>query len=87
MSKRKFYKTVITLEVLSEEPLEDVPLEYIVQQCDEGDFSGDWNITESQELTGKEMAQALVGQRSEPEFFNLDEDGNDLDAAEPGENP
>jgi len=41
-----------------------------------GDLSFDSNITE---LTGKQAATALLKQRSDPEFFGIDENGNPLE--------
>jgi len=39
MTDRKFYKTVISIEVLSEEPIsEGMELGTIVNQCIEGDY-------------------------------------------------
>ena len=33
----------------------------------------------SKTLTGKEMADASTSVRGEPEFFDLDDEGNDID--------
>jgi hypothetical protein len=40
MSKRKFYKTVFKVEVLSEEPLSDISISDVVYQITLGDCSG-----------------------------------------------
>ena len=79
MSKRKFYKTIIQLEVLSEYPIEDKTLGDINYEIDEGDCSGLYTTLVQDEICdGKEMAELLIKQGSEPEFFMLDENGNDL---------
>lgn len=76
---RKFYKTVFRVEVLSEdEPVGDLELDALHDLITNGDCSGEVNREEPVELTGAEAAAALLEQRSDPSFFNLDEDGTDL---------
>jgi len=80
MSTRKFYKTVIQLEVLSEEPINDcVSLEELSREIEGGDFSGQLETVSSKEVSGKKMAKLLLKQGSDTEFFMLDEDGNDIE--------
>jgi hypothetical protein len=75
MSK-KFYKTTIMVEVLSEEPLpNDMSLQDIAFGITDGDWSGHWEISEMKPLNGKETADALVAQGSDPSFFNLSDEG------------
>lgn len=80
MSKRKFFKTVFQIEVLSEDkPLNDVgSLHDIAYQIDEGDCSGVVKHIKSIRLTAEKAAKALIEQGSDPEFFQLDATGNDL---------
>jgi len=78
-SKRKFYKTVIRFEVLSEEPVEQVDLETLHYEVTEGRWSGRFLDTTEEILDGPQMAKALQEQSSDPEFFNLDSDGNDVE--------
>lgn len=78
-SRRTFYKRVITIEVLSEEPYEVEDLADIAHDIVHGHQSGAWSLGEHQEMSGPEMAKALVDQGSAPEFFRLDEHGNDLE--------
>ena len=82
MVKRKFYRAVFHYEVLSEEPIEDASLEDIDYECRDGHWSGQFLGVDRSELTGPEAAKALQAQGSEPEFFQLDEEGNDLDVDE-----
>lgn len=82
MTIRKFYKTNITLEVMSEEPV-DVSglyeLEEVVSRTITGDYSGRvLNCTE-EVLDGAQAARALIEQGSDPEFFQIDKDGNSPD--------
>jgi hypothetical protein len=74
-----FYKTVIQVEVLSEDqPVNDLDLKQIAHEIYEGDCVGASSIVSVKELTGQECADALHELGSEPEFFNLDDDGKDL---------
>lgn len=83
MTERKFYKTTITFEVLSEEPIGSVSLSDLEYMTTEGHCSGQFKDTIEQVLNGKEMADALTEQGSDTEFFELDEDGNDEYEYEP----
>lgn len=78
-STRKFYRTVITVEVLSEEPLDPtVSLADVESAITDGDCSGDVKFTASETLTGPQTADALMKQGSDPEFFRLTENGEDV---------
>lgn len=78
MTERKFYKTVIQVEVLSEEPLEYDTLEDIHEAITTGDCSGIHTVADHKEINGAECAELLKMHNSEPAFFNLDDYGNDL---------
>lgn len=74
-----FYKTIIQIEVLSEDkPVDDLDLRQISYEIYDGDCVGASSLISKQELTGKECANELYDLGSEPEFFNLDDDGNSL---------
>lgn len=75
----KFFKTTITIEILSEQKFNNTNLEDIAYAITEGDCSGKVEVTGYQELTSKEAAAALLAQGSDPEFFGLDENGKSLD--------
>lgn len=76
---RKFYKTTITLEVLSEDPVPDpIDIDSIAYEITDGGYSGYIRSMESEEVDGPKMAELLRSQFSEPGFFDLDEDGSDL---------
>lgn len=78
---RKYYKTLITIEVLSEEPLEDgVSAEDVLAEIDEGGWSGVVQFGDSMPMNGLEAATALLAQGSDPGFFMLDEDGNEVES-------
>lgn len=77
---KKYYKTVIQMEVLSEEPIGDADMQTILHQTTDGDWSGkNTTIVQDEALSGKQMADALREQGSDPEFFQLDEDGNEIE--------
>lgn len=79
MAREKFYKYVYQVVVLSEEPRHFDNLSEIDYQIKDGDCVGEVSLKEAKELTGPEMAEALSDVGSEPEFFQLDMDGNPLE--------
>jgi len=79
MTERKFYKTTYVFEVLSEEPIEDADLKDVLDECTAGCLSGDVKSQECVEVDGKTVAALLNDQRSDPGFFNIDDEGNDAD--------
>ena len=79
MSSRKFYRTVIQVEVLSEGPLTSTSLSDVAYAITDGDCSGKVEVQQIQEINGKRMAALLAGQSSDPGFFMLDDEGNDTE--------
>ncbi len=78
MTKRKFYKTRIVVEVLSEEPLsEDQELDSVHWGITNGDWSGTVKWSPPKVLNGAQAARALRSQGSDPGFFRLDDKGGD----------
>jgi hypothetical protein len=79
MTKRVFYKAKFVVEVLSEDPINPnmslIELEYSITN---GDMSGFYGLRESMELNGLACANELMEQGSDPEFFTIDADGNDI---------
>ena len=68
-----YYKTTIVFEVLHDVPLPDeLALADIVEETVNGQASGDVTSLETVEVSREEMAQLLMDQRSDPEFFVLD---------------
>lgn len=79
-SNRKFYKTVVTVTILSEDPVnQNIDLGGINHQITDGDWSGEVAMGESQKVTASEVAKLLEEQGSDPSFFGLDSEGNDVD--------
>jgi TRAP-type C4-dicarboxylate transport system substrate-binding protein len=77
MTNRKFYKTIIPLEILSEEPVGTREINHIIEEATNGSYS--MRVLPSQELglNGVEAAAALKEQGSDPSFFNLTDSGED----------
>lgn len=63
------YKTVYTIEVLSDEPLDNITLGDIEYEITEGHCSGVFREKSREELTEFQMAKALIRQGSDPEFL------------------
>jgi len=77
-SDRKFYKTTVTVTILSEEPISrGVELNDIAHQITLGDWSGEVDVGSPREVTARQVAALLKEQGSDPGFFTLDSDGND----------
>ena len=79
MSPRKFHRTLISVEVLSEDPIPDMPLEDIVSTMNNGDYVGTWDTVNQAEVNAKQAVQVLHALGSEPGFFNLTEEGRDAE--------
>ena len=81
-SKRKFYKTELKVIIVSEDPVpEDMSLSEIGHEGERGDYVVNSNRIASgnEQIDAKQAARVLLDTGSEPEFFNLTEDGEDLD--------
>ncbi|HLO91585.1 MAG TPA: hypothetical protein VK172_10520 [Lentimicrobium sp.] len=80
MAKKTIFRSVITLEVLSDEPIpDDISLSSIANECDNGSYSGitDYKVI-NQPVSGKRAVKLIHAQGSDPEFFMMDENGNDI---------
>jgi|APSaa5957512576_1039674.scaffolds.fasta_scaffold48596_3 hypothetical protein len=67
--EKKYYRTVIVLEVLSAESIQEMELLDIVNECNDGSFSGDTLTTDEHEVSEDQMATLLEMQRSSPDFL------------------
>jgi hypothetical protein len=78
MTERKFYRTVIHVEVLSEDPYTfSGNLVDVANDISTGDCSGIARTILEETCDGARMAQFLLAHGSDPEFFMLDDQGND----------
>ena len=79
--KKKIYRTIIQYEILSDEPYHDENLDEIVFECYEGSWSGNLGKTKvlNQELRGKKAIKFIKEQGSDPAFFGMDDQGNEIE--------
>ena len=86
MRKKILYRTVIEVEILSEEPLnpEDCDnLKTIDYEITEGSWSGKTETKKiNQKLKGIKAADATRRQGSSTDFFFMDKEGNDIEDPE-----
>ena len=68
----KFYKTVISLEILSEEPVENCSLSDIDYEITHGQWSGAYKVLSVEKLTKDQVQNELKAQKSDPDFFYYD---------------
>ncbi len=79
VSKRKFFRRVITIEVLSEEEVnETTSLSQLEYAMTDGDCSINIEWGKSQIVDAKKMAKLLIKQGSDPSFFMLKDKGEDI---------
>lgn len=81
MAKKKLYRTVIQIEVLSEDPIpEGMSLDQIEEECNTGSFSGVHDFIKTNEvIEGEEAVKAVMAQGSSPDFFQMDENGDEIE--------
>lgn len=81
MTKKKIYRSIITVEVLSDRPVDDTflsNLSAVDHDITFGDCSGMVKIQSMNDpLTGQEAVQAVLLQGSSPDFFQMDMEGNE----------
>ncbi len=74
----KFYATTITLKILSDRDVNNLDLKDLIEESDTGDCVLSILQRDVVELTGEQVAEDLIEAGSDPSFFNLDEDGNEI---------
>lgn len=80
---KKYYRTTIRVDVLSEEPFEYLDLASVHEKITHGECSGTFKTIKTETLTGKQMApsaDSLSYTTNGKQFFNLDQSGNELEA-------
>ena len=78
ISPRKFFKTVIAIEVLSEDRIPDgLELDQIVQECRDGGYSMRPLKHAVTKINARQAANALSRHGSDPSFFRLNADGTE----------
>lgn len=76
---KKLYKTVVTVEVLSEERLNFNNLQDLHEQITDGSNSGVFTAERAKVLKGREAVKETRSQGSDPAFFSMDEQGNETE--------
>ena len=80
MTTRKFYKTTVTFTVLSEDPIPpNSNIGGIVDECNVGEYVMHSSTINHEVLNGKQAAEELFNAGSEPQFFKIDDEGNEID--------
>jgi len=77
MTERKFHRTILQVDVLSEQPYTTESLAQVHYDIVDGNCSGKFEVVKTEELDGKQAARALRAQESDPSFFRLTEEGED----------
>jgi hypothetical protein len=79
MAQKTLYRTRIVVEVLSEEPIGDVDMDTILNETRDGGWSGK-NVTTEQDkpISGEEAVKAVQEHGTDTEFFNMDENGEEI---------
>jgi hypothetical protein len=72
----KYYRTIVTIEVLSEEPVDFDSLQAVHDAIVFGGCSGKWSVTFTEEVSPMRMEKLLLDQGSDPMFL-LGDDYND----------
>ena len=82
MAKKKIYRSIITVEILSDSPVDDAfltDLSSVDYETTSGGCSGQVQVKSmNEELTGHEAVKAVQNQGSSPDFFMMDEEGEDV---------
>lgn len=80
MAKKTLHRTVVSFVVLSDEPLEDnISLSDIEYETTDGQWiMGDKKLKKT-ELVGKVAVNEVYKLGSDPDFFFMDEDGNEVE--------
>lgn len=79
-SKRTFYKTIVQVEILSEQPYSSTDLEKINDDITNGQQVGNITlVTDSEEIDAKTCAAQLSLFGTDPEFFLIDINGHDIE--------
>jgi hypothetical protein len=74
-----YFRTIVEIEILSEDDPWDGELSDLLNDITDGDCSGTMKIKSNEEVTPRRMARLLQAQDSDPGFFGLDANGNELE--------
>ena len=69
MTTPRYFRTLYTLEVLSDREISNLDMEQIAYEIRDGDCSGAFKFVEQKEVSADEMAKLLFAQGSDPDFL------------------
>jgi len=78
MAKKTLYKTTYTIEVLTEENV-NYDLSDLSDVITDGEASGHEFRTKTVKVVGKDAVKECKKHGTDPEFFQMDEEGNDIE--------
>lgn len=79
MKPKKLYKTIISVEVLSDEKIpEETSLAKVLYETEEGMWSGIEKWKRNVEITGQNAVKECEVHGTDPDFFMMDYNGNEL---------
>jgi hypothetical protein len=78
MPRRQFYRTILQVTVLTEQPYQPQSLATVAEDIDTGDAPGKWALISQAPFTPQDAARELEQQGSDSEFFGLSPTGWDL---------
>ena len=67
----KYYKTIVTITVLSDAPITSVGLKGLAHGITYGGWSGQVDLGDSQELSEEGFSEACWNQGTDPGFFGI----------------
>jgi len=76
-TEKVIHKTTIQVVVLSGQSYTLDDLYQLHFDITDGDCSGDFEVVDTEELTGQRAIDAIEGQGSDPEFFGIKEDDDE----------
>lgn len=79
---RKYYETTIVIKLLTTDMDNSIrnALDNIQNAIKSNYFAGEIQSTTTEKINSSMMARELKKQQYEPSFFNLDDDGNEVEA-------
>lgn len=78
-SKRVFYRTVFTVTVLSDDPLENMSLEDLASEIDDGPCVGSFTRQDSVPVDARTTVSMLEDMGCDSSFFQLTSEGEDAE--------
>jgi len=70
-----YHETTLVVTILHDTPYTPSSLQDVVYEITTGGMVGDWDVTDTKEITPLEMAGRLLAVGSEPGYFGLDDNG------------